>query len=288
MARQEGRSSLRRAQENTPDPGAFMDTRRLGKGGNMSQAANPGTAGQAPSTADHKACHQCGAQILKAAEICPKCGVRQRNTVSKAGLLLLTFFFGGIGAHKFYLGKYWQGALYLIFFWTGIPALASLVEFFIYAFTSADRLNEKYSAHGSLVLIVILVGVVGIFIIGILAAIAIPAYQDYTSRAKVAGVIGLASPWRMAIELHYIEQKKFPDGPGDLAKGTPPPPADGSGGSISLGPNGALTLTFSPGTGSLAGKTMLFRPGGGEGGNLRWDCTGGTLEPRYRPASCRP
>ena len=253
----------------------------------MSQATNPGTAAEAPSTADHKACHQCSAQIVKLAEICPKCGVRQRSPVSKAALLLLTFLFGGIGAHKFYLGKYWQGALYLVFFWTGIPALVSLVEFLIYIFTSSDRLNEKYSAHGSLTLIVIAVGVVGIFIIGILAAVAIPAYSDFQNRAKVASVMALVSPWRMAIEQHYAEQRKFPDGASDLAKSAPPPETGNSNGNISLGPNGALTLTLSPAAGSLAGKTILFRPGGGEGGNLKWDCTGGTLEPRYRPGSCR-
>jgi TM2 domain-containing membrane protein YozV len=48
--------------------------------------------------------------------------------VSKALLLLLTFFGGGLGAHKFYLGKYWQGALYLIFFWTLIPTVLALVD----------------------------------------------------------------------------------------------------------------------------------------------------------------
>ena len=212
----------------------------------------------------------------------------QRSPVSKTGLLLLTFFFGGIGAHKFYLGKYWQGALYLVFFWTGIPALAALVEFFIYIFTSSDRLNEKYSAHASLTLIVVAVGVLGVVMIGILAAVAIPAYSDFHSRSKVASLIGLVAPWRTAVEQHYAEQRKFPGGVADLAKDASPPEAGNSNGSIRLGPNGTLTLTLSPAAGSLEGKTMVFRPGGGEGGGLKWDCTGGTLEPRYRPGSCRP
>ena len=77
--------------------------------------------------------------------------------VSKALLLLLTFFGGGLGAHKFYLGKYWQGALYLLFFWTLIPALIALIEFIVYAFTGAERLNEKYSAHGALAVIALLI-----------------------------------------------------------------------------------------------------------------------------------
>ncbi|EFL92339.1 TM2 domain-containing hypothetical protein [Candidatus Regiella insecticola LSR1] len=39
------------------------------------------------------------------------------------------FFFGGIGAHKFYLGKIGQGFLYLLFFWTLIPAIIAFIEF---------------------------------------------------------------------------------------------------------------------------------------------------------------
>jgi hypothetical protein len=36
----------------------------------------------------------------------------------------------------------------------------------------------------------------------------------------------------------------------------------------------------------MAGKTIVFRPQA-EGAQLLWDCTGGTLELRYRPATCR-
>jgi TM2 domain-containing membrane protein YozV len=252
----------------------------------MSQAANPAMAAVGPLTPDHRACEQCGAQILKIAEICPKCGVRQRRPVSKAILLLLTFFFGGIGAHKFYLGKYWQGALYLIFFWTGIPALVALVEFLVYLFTSSARLNEKYTAHGSAVLIVVVVAVFGVALIGILAAISIPAYQDYTVRARAPGAIASATPWRMAVEEHYIEQRKLPNGVAELRPSSVPDPADNYS-SISLGPNGVITATLSQAAGAHRGKTIEFRASEKQGGGLSWDCAGGTLEPRYRPRSCR-
>ncbi|HET9208221.1 MAG TPA: pilin, partial [Burkholderiaceae bacterium] len=36
-------------------------------------------------------------------------------------------------------------------------------------------------------------------IIGILAAVALPAYQDYTTRAKVSEVIVMASPAKLAV-----------------------------------------------------------------------------------------
>lgn len=42
--------------------------------------------------------------------------------------MLLAIFLGGLGLHKFYLGKVGWGILYLIFCWTFIPALLGLFE----------------------------------------------------------------------------------------------------------------------------------------------------------------
>ncbi len=49
--------------------------------------------------------------------------------------LLLTIFLGGLGIHKFYLGKPVLGILYLVFSWTGIPSIIALVESFTVAST---------------------------------------------------------------------------------------------------------------------------------------------------------
>ena len=57
---------------------------------------------------------------------------------------LLDFFLGGLGAHKFYLGKVGQGFLYLIFCWTFIPAIVAFIEFFIYLCTSDEDFARKY------------------------------------------------------------------------------------------------------------------------------------------------
>ncbi len=49
---------------------------------------------------------------------------------SVAGLLAI--FLGGLGIHKFYLGHYIAGILYLIFCWTYIPGIIGFFEGLVY------------------------------------------------------------------------------------------------------------------------------------------------------------
>lgn len=51
---------------------------------------------------------------------------------SKITAGLLALLLGGLGAHKFYLGKIGAGIAYLLFCWTFIPAVVALVEGIIY------------------------------------------------------------------------------------------------------------------------------------------------------------
>ncbi len=47
---------------------------------------------------------------------------------NKTTAAILAFFLGGLGVHKFYLGKAGQGIFYLLFCWTGVPAVIALIE----------------------------------------------------------------------------------------------------------------------------------------------------------------
>ena len=160
---------------------------------------------------DEKLCGACGEPIKIMAEICPKCGVRQRNPISKAALLLFTFFLGGIGAHKFYTGRYWQGVLYILFCWTGIPGLIALIEFIIYAFTSSEKLQQKYSAGGGGgVVIAVVAGCIGFFVVvGILAAIAIPQFVSYRHRAHQVMVENALQNVSAAQDAYFVEHSRF-------------------------------------------------------------------------------
>lgn len=105
--------------------------------------------------ADEKFCADCGGIIKVKAEICPKCGVRQSspsgafgntapNGKNKIAAALLAFFLGAFGVHKFYLGQVGMGILYLLFFWTFIPAIVAFIEFILLLAMSDEAFNQKY------------------------------------------------------------------------------------------------------------------------------------------------
>lgn len=57
---------------------------------------------------------------------------------------VLALFLGGIGAHKFYLGKNAQGFVYLIFVWTFAPAIIAFFEGIGYLLSTDEAFEEKY------------------------------------------------------------------------------------------------------------------------------------------------
>lgn len=93
-----------------------------------------------------KFCHACGETIDLRAVVCPKCGVPQNNAgrKSRATAAILALVIGGLGAHKFYLGSWGLGILYLVFCWTGIPLVVSLIEGVIYLTKSDAEFAAKY------------------------------------------------------------------------------------------------------------------------------------------------
>lgn len=65
-----------------------------------------------------------------------------RNRVIAA---VLSIFLGGIGIHKFYLGKVGWGLVYFIFSWTFIPAFLGFFEGLYYLIMSDQEFQRKYS-----------------------------------------------------------------------------------------------------------------------------------------------
>ncbi len=129
-----------------------------------------------------------------------------------------------------------------------------------------------------------------IAIIGILAAIAIPAYQDYTIRAKVSEGISLASAAKLAVAETFDATGTIPAS--NLAAGLPAALSIVGTNVASVGVSGAglITITYNAtGLGGTAdGTSMQLTPDTTNPGSMVWECfTGSTTPVKYRPANCR-
>jgi len=125
-------------------------------------------------------------------------------------------------------------------------------------------------------------------IIGILAAVALPAYQDYTVRAKLSEVILAASSARTTVSEVY------------QTKGYMPPTASLPAvtqsskyvTTIAYASTGADTATI---TATVTGITQLGNgaavvltgTGSTSSGVVDWTCAGNAIAPKYLPASCK-
>lgn len=63
---------------------------------------------------------------------------------SKIAAGILAIFLGGIGIHKFYMGKVGMGLLYLIFCWTGVPGVIGFIEGVIYLCSNDENFQLKH------------------------------------------------------------------------------------------------------------------------------------------------
>ena len=129
-------------------------------------------------------------------------------------------------------------------------------------------------------------------IIGILAAIAIPAYQDYTVRAKLSEVMGIAAKDKTTISEYYVTQGKMP---ADAAiAGVSEDPSQSQYVEVitfTWGSDDDVTMTYEVGdflstSALVSGQTVVFEGIGGDNG-VKWNCQGSSLPDKYLPANCR-
>ena len=64
---------------------------------------------------------------------------------SKTTAVILAIFLGGLGIHRFYLNRPISGIVYLIFCWSLIPAVISLLEAISFMSYSEEAFNKKYA-----------------------------------------------------------------------------------------------------------------------------------------------
>ncbi len=119
-------------------------------------------------------------------------------------------------------------------------------------------------------------------IIGILAAVALPAYQDYTIRAKVSELVLAASNQRTSV----TEKAQTDNGLASAGLGlTITTYGKVTGGSVTDG--GVITLS-GDGTGTSVGTvvTIILTPVWNATANtVTWSCTG--TPAKFMPSTCR-
>ena len=64
---------------------------------------------------------------------------------SRTVAIILAFFLGGLGIHKFYLRQVGWGILYLVLCWSYLSLVASIVDIIILAVMSDEEFDRKYN-----------------------------------------------------------------------------------------------------------------------------------------------
>ncbi|WP_436310315.1 pilin [Variovorax sp. LjRoot130] len=124
-------------------------------------------------------------------------------------------------------------------------------------------------------------------IIGILAAVALPAYQDYTTRAKISEVLVMGAPAKLAVA-------ETTSSLGLLASVT----ASNSGyvfpgatkyvSNVVVANDGSGLVTITSTVPNATGDILLTPANVGTNtGQLRWTCSS-AIASKYLPSECRP
>jgi TM2 domain-containing membrane protein YozV/Tfp pilus assembly protein PilE len=233
-------------------------------------------------------CVKCGSLIRIGQTKCPTCftPVTEFSRKDKMTAGLLAFFIGGLGVHRLYLGQWW-GLAYLFFWWTFIPSIVSFIEAIVFWSTAQETWDKKYGQVPKSGNTAIIIAVVACFlfvpVIGILAAVALPAYQDYTYRAKISSAMPLVIETREKVSAFIKKTKSYPTD--NILVGLPENISSDVVESIKLQDGARLEVAYHfPGLKER--NTIVWVPAE-KNGDIIWTCKEGTMPDKNRPTECR-
>ena len=125
-------------------------------------------------------------------------------------------------------------------------------------------------------------------IIGILAAVAIPAYQDYIARSQVSEGVQLLGGGKTPLSEFFADQGRWPTAAasvmGTLAGKYVSNITITAGNGVSTAITLTATMKSAGVNTAIQNSTLQLTSADGK----QWDCTPGSIGPKYRPAACRP
>jgi type IV pilus assembly protein PilA len=121
-------------------------------------------------------------------------------------------------------------------------------------------------------------------IIGILAAVALPAYQDYTVRARVSEAVSVASGAKATVGENIANENAVNANACNGVAAIAAADATKNVASMSCGGNGVITVIS---TAQAGGVTLTLTPGLTASGQVTWACARTAGENKHVPAECR-
>lgn len=151
---------------------------------------------------------------------------------------------------------------------------------------STQRQLGELSGKGGTSSVVIIFILIFTFVafLGILAAIAIPAYQDYTIKARTSQAVSVGQSAESFVGNYYDQYKSIPRSleTAEFVASLPPSVRE-----VSLdNQTGTITVTMQ-GAAVIDGKSILFVPSQDAGDQLVWTCMSEEIQDRYLPQDCR-
>ena len=125
-------------------------------------------------------------------------------------------------------------------------------------------------------------------IIGILAAVALPAYQDYTVRAKVSEVILAASSAKTSVAESAQINSTMPTAASLVVDTQASKFVSSVVYSQTSSSVGVVTVTTSAADSKISGVTVLMTGTLAANGQVIWVCGPGSINAKYLPSSCKP
>ncbi len=123
-------------------------------------------------------------------------------------------------------------------------------------------------------------------IIGILAAIAIPAYQDYTIRAKMSEALNIASSAKSSVSEYIVTMNAMPADASEAGFNSSPDTDVVS--SVRWdGADDIQVVIKDLGGTTAAGQLFNLHVSSTANSRVMWVCLPGTVPNKYLPANCR-